>query len=242
MDEPAKTAARPDPEARAEVPAEAVKEAPAESKTDDVETPPAPAPQPPKTEEAKPPVPTIVRKPSRPVPEAKAPMRLPGQTASAAAIPPSHPADPRFDPQDVFLQSNPPGVTAVLDHRPDTACETPCMMLASPGPHLLSLTLAEYQTEIRQIKVQESRMDVPLITMHPNGGTLMISTDPEGANIFVDGRLHGSADARADSAARWQILYRDGGTQQHAQDQAGGCGQRQYGLRKAQAEPLAFYQ
>jgi PEGA domain len=95
-------------------------------------------------------------------------------------------------PQDVFVQSNPSGVTAVLDNRADTACETPCLILASPGSHILSLTLANFQKEIRPIKVTDSRMDVPLITMHPNGGTLMISTVPQGANIFVDDRLMGS--------------------------------------------------
>jgi hypothetical protein len=56
----------------------------------------------------------------------------------------------------------------------------------------VSLTLANYQKEIRPIKVVDQRLDVPLITMHPDGGTLMISTVPQGANIFVDDRLMGS--------------------------------------------------
>jgi serine/threonine protein kinase len=156
------------------------------AKADDVETPPPEPPKPvethPAQEEEPKPIPTVVRKPSKPLPEAKPGIRLP--VAEVA---------PRLgDAQDVFVQSNPSGVTAVLDNRADTACETPCLILASPGAHIVSLTLANYQKEIRPIKVTDTRLDVPLITMHPDGGTLMISTVPQGANIYVDDRLMGS--------------------------------------------------
>jgi hypothetical protein len=170
-----------------------------ETKTDDVETPPPASVQPPKVEETHPaldqepkpeapraedskPIPSVVRKPVRPLPEVKAPIRV-----AAALTPPA-----LANSQVVYVQSNPPGATAVLDNRADTACETPCLILAAPGSHILSLTLASFQKEIRPIKVSDSRYDVPLITMQPNGGTLMIVTDPPGANIFVDDRLLGS--------------------------------------------------
>jgi serine/threonine protein kinase len=192
MDEPKVSAAR-RAAAQAEQNTSSKPETQTDAKTDDVETPPAPAPQPPKSEEAPVPErktdlpPPVVRKPPKPLPEVKGPMRLPSQAASVASIPPLRQADP----QDVYIQSNPAGVTAVLDHRADTVCETPCVILASPGPHILSLTLPNYQTEIRPIRVADSRLDIPLITMHPDGGTLMLTTEPEGANIFVDGRLMG---------------------------------------------------
>jgi serine/threonine-protein kinase len=179
---------------------------PASTGSDDVETPPPPPaqeqavdtprkdaeePAVPKPSVSKPAVPkedtkqtpSIVRKPAKPLPEVKPPLRIP-----VAAV-----AAPRLgSPQDIFIQTNPSGVSAVLDNRAETACETPCVMLAAPGSHILSLTLPNYQKEIRQIRVTDSRLDVPLITMHPNGGTLMISTVPQGANIFVDDRLMGS--------------------------------------------------
>jgi serine/threonine protein kinase len=164
-----------------------------DAKADDVETPPTPPPDsvpetpkpvethPAQAEESKP-VPTVVRKIPKPLPEAK----------PAARIPVAEVTTRLGTAQDVFVQTNPSGVTAVLDNRADTACETPCLILASPGPHIVSLTLANYQKEIRPIKVADTRVDVPLITMHPNGGTLMISTVPQGANIFIDDRLMGS--------------------------------------------------
>jgi serine/threonine-protein kinase len=164
-----------------------------DAKADDVETPPTPPPDsvpetpkpvethPAQAEESKP-VPTVVRKIPKPLPEAKPAVRIPVAEVTTRL----------GTAQDVFVQTNPSGVTAVLDNRADTACETPCLILASPGPHIVSLTLANYQKEIRPIKVADTRVDVPLITMHPNGGTLMISTVPQGANIFVDDRLMGS--------------------------------------------------
>jgi len=162
---------------------------------DDVETPPPPPPvekpaenpaermdtHPVQADEPKP-TPSVVRKPVRALPEVKPPLRIP----VAEVIP------KLGNPQDIYVQSNPSGVKAVLDNRPDSVCETPCLILALPGPHILSLTLANYEKEIRPIKVTDARVDVPLITMHPNGGTLMISTVPQGANIWVDGRMQGS--------------------------------------------------
>ena len=169
--------------------------APAETKLDDVETPPPAPVEQPKAEETYPavdeqpkpresaPGPSVVRKPVRPLPEVKAPVRV------AAATPVSPPA--LANTQVVYVQSNPPGATALLDNHADTACETPCLILATPGSHILSLTLASYQKEVRPIRVTNARLDIPLITMQPNGGTLMIVTDPPGANIFVDDRLLG---------------------------------------------------
>jgi serine/threonine-protein kinase len=173
-------------------------------KNDDVETPPTPGPETPQTttRQATTPqgtthqannteqhpksevVPAVIRKNTKTPPEVK-----PVQKSSVAALETPRLANP---PQDIFVQSNPPGATALLDNRPDTACETPCLILAPPGSHILSLTLASYQKEIRPVKVAGARVDVPLITLHPNGGTLMVVSDPPGANIFVDDRLLGS--------------------------------------------------
>ena len=92
-------------------------------------------------------------------------------------------------PQDVWVVTNPPGATAALDGRSDGACQTPCMLLGQPGIHSLSLSLANFQSERRQIRVEGERLDVPPVTLRPAGGTLMLSTIPSGANIFIDDKL-----------------------------------------------------
>ncbi len=187
-DEPHKEVAnepeKPKPEARPE--------APQEAKPDDVETPPAPAspapasPAPTPVDKADAPTPTVVRKPAKPLPEVKPPMRLPGQ--NAAVVPPVR----LGEPQDVVIQTNPAGVRAVLDNHPDTACDTPCVILATPGSHFVSLTLANYEKEIQRFRITDSRVDLPLVTLRPEGGTLLLSTVPAGANVFVDDQLKGS--------------------------------------------------
>ena len=91
--------------------------------------------------------------------------------------------------QDVSVVTNPPGATATLDGQRESACATPCMLLSEPGIHLLSLTLKDFQPERRQLRVAGEREEVPLITLRPVGGTLMLSTVPPGANVFVNDRM-----------------------------------------------------
>ena len=91
--------------------------------------------------------------------------------------------------QDVSVVTNPPGANATLDGHTESACMTPCMLLSEPGIHLLSLALKDFQPERRQLRVAGDREEVPLITLRPVGGTLMLSTVPPGANVFVNDRM-----------------------------------------------------
>jgi serine/threonine protein kinase len=117
----------------------------------------------------------------------KANVKLPA-IATTPAITPAI-LKPSGDPQDILVQTNPPGATAVLDGATGASCQTPCVLLGAPGNHILALTLANYQKEIRQVRIKDSREDVPLVSLRPEGGTLMVSTNPAGANIFIDGKL-----------------------------------------------------
>ncbi|MCU1257384.1 MAG: serine/threonine protein kinase [Bryobacterales bacterium] len=110
----------------------------------------------------------------------------PGKEADATAAPAWGNASM---PQDVWVVTNPPGATAALDGRSDGACQTPCMLLGQRGIHSLSLSLANFQSERRQIRVEGERLDVPPVTLRPAGGTLMLSTIPSGANIFINDKL-----------------------------------------------------
>jgi serine/threonine protein kinase len=171
---------------------------------EDVETPPAATPAtPPANEPANEPpdsagseAPSVQKTEVRP-PEAKAPEAkvtpplthpvVPAPVVTAPAI-----IKPAGAPQDVLVQTNPPGATAILDGRAESGCQTPCVLLGEPGQHILALTLPGFQKEIRRIRIADSREDVPLVTLSPIGGTLMISTSPPGANIFIDGKLQTS--------------------------------------------------
>ena len=167
---------------------------PDQTPADDVETPP-PAPPPEQKAEAKGVEGVKEVKGDKKVEAKAAPRGKPspfgGQSSSPAPTktPASSTAPAALNVQDIFVSTNPPGATAILDGNRDTACQTPCSLLGSPGNHTLSFTLDNYQPERRQVSVGSTREDVPMITMRANGGTLMLSTIPSGANIFVNDKM-----------------------------------------------------
>ena len=188
---PKEVAARtepPNPERKPpEAPVEAQPKTTTDVKTDDLETPPA---RPPEVQ-----TPVVKQVPAvkqAPVVKTAPVVKQPAQTVAHKSVAAAQLASRIADPQDVLIQSNPAGATAVLDNDPKTACETPCVMLATPGSHFISLTLANYQKEVPRFRVTDSRVDVPLITLRPEGGTLMLSTVPKGANVFIDNKVMGS--------------------------------------------------
>jgi serine/threonine protein kinase len=135
--------------------------------------PPAPAERPP-SEEAKPSpmdTPASQRQPAREPIERRASL-------------PAHPGPP----QDVLVVTSPGGATARLDGDPSTACTTPCTLRATPGKHTVSVWAAGHQIESREIFVGTGPLEMPPITLRAAGGTLMLSSAPEGASISLNGR------------------------------------------------------
>ncbi len=112
-----------------------------------------------------------------------------GTPVAAKPAPETPPVTNAAMPQDVSVTTNPPGATAMLDGHSDNSCQTPCMLLGAPGTHSLTLSLPNYQPERRQIRVENDRADIPLVTMRPVGGTLMLSTVPSRANIYLNDNL-----------------------------------------------------
>jgi len=157
-----------------------------------------------------------VEKPSPLAPPASAPAAdsasgAPAQTQAApAAEPPKeaeHPAEtkpaeaeapqpkpappprrPRAVAQEVVISTKPSGAQVVLDTRPETACTTPCAVTVSPGRHTLTVSLDGYQTIQREITVTDEPFELSPITLRSLSGTLMLSSSPSGAAIFVNGR------------------------------------------------------
>lgn len=91
--------------------------------------------------------------------------------------------------RDIWVSTEPPGAAASLDNSSENACITPCMLQANPGRHTLSVLLSGFQRESREIQIGEKAVNVPLISMRPEMGTLMLSSTPSGAAVFVDGKL-----------------------------------------------------
>jgi hypothetical protein len=91
--------------------------------------------------------------------------------------------------QDVWVNTNPAGAKVVLDDNLEQACMTPCMQHSPPGVHHLTISQAGYLNEYREIHVGDEAQDLPPITMRQPGGTLMITTEPAGASIRINGQM-----------------------------------------------------
>lgn len=93
---------------------------------------------------------------------------------------------PAKGPQDETITSEPAGATAVLDGDPSTSCKTPCVLKVMPGRHTVTISQPGYQQERREIPIIDSPVDVPMITLRAQTGTLMLTSDPVGAAIFLN--------------------------------------------------------
>jgi hypothetical protein len=84
--------------------------------------------------------------------------------------------------------TSPAGATARLDGNPATSCSTPCTLSASPGRHTVSIAAPGHLLESREILVGGSPVEIPPITLHASGGTLMLTSSPDRAVVSINGR------------------------------------------------------
>jgi hypothetical protein len=96
---------------------------------------------------------------------------------------------PAKGPQDVLVNSEPAGATAILDNNPAASCKTPCVLNVMPGRHTLTLDAEGYHRESREIRITDSPVEVPMVTMRVHAGTLMLTSAPGGAAIYLNDKL-----------------------------------------------------
>jgi len=92
-------------------------------------------------------------------------------------------------PQQVTVISSPAGATATLDDNPTEACSTPCTLEAMPGLHQVAITMPGYEIEHQQVDVGSDPRDVQVV-LRALGGTLLLSSEPPGASITINGRKY----------------------------------------------------
>jgi serine/threonine-protein kinase len=169
-----------------------------------VETKPSPMPpveagsQPPAVgnpavAERKPPEPEVPAKaeaPANSVPKAVARVETPVRRS-----PP--PARVSSGPQPVLVVSSPGGAIATLDGQAETACTTPCTLDAPPGRHSIEIKKSGYDMERKQVEVSSGGLELPAVVLRSALGTLMLSTDPPGAAVLVNGKRQVLTDGKA---------------------------------------------
>lgn len=96
-------------------------------------------------------------------------------------------------PQPMLVVSSPGGAVATMDGQADTGCTTPCTLEALPGRHTLELRKPGYDVERREVEVATSALELPAVVLRPVQGTLMLTSDPPGAAVLVNGKRNAQA-------------------------------------------------
>jgi len=91
-------------------------------------------------------------------------------------------------PVEVAVITSPAGATATLDGRREVACSTPCSLAAAPGRHTVSITMAGYQVEHREVAVGAGPMELPMVILRAAQGSLWVTSSPAGAAITINGK------------------------------------------------------
>ncbi len=88
----------------------------------------------------------------------------------------------------IFVPTSPGGAVATIDGREESSCITPCTLEAPPGRHTIVVMQPGYDPQTREIDVTGKPQELPMISLRGTGGTLMLSTTPAGATIYIDGK------------------------------------------------------
>ena len=114
---------------------------------------------------------------------------------------------------DVELVSDPPGARVVVDGRADLACLAPCTVPLATGRHTLSADLSGYGIA-RKIFSAPAAGSI-FVSMTRNVGMLMVTSDPVGTDVVVDGRNIGPTPVKIVLAAGRHHLSLSDGVRHH---------------------------
>jgi len=116
--------------------------------------------------------------------------QLPVKAAGQPPVVPARRSVPAAPPEpaEVTVITSPAGASAMLDGRHETTCLTPCSFDAAPGRHSVSVAMAGYQTERRDVAVGTGSMELPMVVLHSVYGTLWVTSSPAGAAIIINGK------------------------------------------------------
>jgi serine/threonine-protein kinase len=110
---------------------------------------------------------------------------------------------------DVELNSDPPGARIVVDNRSDLACLAPCSVSLAPGRHTLSADMVSYGTTRKIFNVPTEGS--VFVTMARNMGLLVLTSEPAGSEVTIDGKDIGPTPVHVNlPAGRHHLSLTDG--------------------------------
>jgi hypothetical protein len=102
---------------------------------------------------------------------------------------PAAPAAPLIIPGQMAIDSTPQGAQVSVDGRTDASYVTPFALTnLQPGQHSISVTKAGYGSDSRTVNVLSGSRATVVVHLAQLMATLVVNSDPAGANIYVDGR------------------------------------------------------
>jgi serine/threonine protein kinase len=92
-------------------------------------------------------------------------------------------------PGQIAIDSTPQGAQVQVDGRTDPSYVTPFVLTnLEPGQHSITVSKAGYTTDSRAVAVTSANRTTTVIHLAQLMATLIVKSDPPGANIYVDGR------------------------------------------------------
>jgi hypothetical protein len=113
----------------------------------------------------------------------------------------------------VEMLTTPPGAKIVVDGRPDIGCQAPCTLSLTNGRHTLTAQAEGFGVARRIFNVPQ---DSSLFISLPKGiGTLVLSSQPPGSSVRIDGKEAGTTPVTVQLPAGTHQIDMVQGTQQH---------------------------
>ena len=92
-------------------------------------------------------------------------------------------------PGQIAVDSTPQGAQVQVDGRSDPSWVTPFALTnLQPGQHSITVSKAGYGTDTRSVNVTSGNRATAVVHLAQLMATLVVKSDPQGANIYVDGR------------------------------------------------------
>jgi eukaryotic-like serine/threonine-protein kinase len=124
------------------------------------------------------------------------------------------PAEPVVVPGQLVIDSTPQGAQVQIDGRSDPSWVTPFDLTSMPpGAHSITVMKQGYVTDTRSVEVIGGSRASAMIHLAQLVATLMVKSDPAGANIYVDGRDMGAktpAQISVDKGQHVVLVRKDG--------------------------------
>ncbi len=96
---------------------------------------------------------------------------------------------PAIMPGQLAIDSTPPGAQVQLDGQTDASWVTPVALAnLQPGQHSITVTKPGYSTDSRTVTVTAGNRATTVVHLAKLMASLVVKSDPPGANIYVDGR------------------------------------------------------